>query len=97
MQKQKERGTKTDETVEEMPEAKKADLTDIDKLLDEIEEVLEDPAQAEIAKLSFKEKIRSIGFARGRGAPCSELVRVPRGVAEAMGLEHYDGPPCVDC
>lgn len=90
-----------EDEIEEMPEAQKKDLKDIDALLDEIEEVLETEDQREIERIRFKDKLHSINFwPRGRRReidPCRETIRLPRGVHPGPGWQIYDGPPCVDC
>ncbi len=66
MQQQKTKASKDVDTTEkeELPEAKKVDLSDTDKLLDEIDELLDEDTVAEaLAKKEFKEKLKSIQFA----------------------------------
>ncbi len=63
-QKQAKPSPKEDvEEVADVPEVKKSDLSKIDELLDQIDEILEEETVAEkIAKLEFKEKLKSIQF-----------------------------------
>lgn len=84
------------EQAQQAKTTKAADHTDTDELLDEIDKLLAE-CEAEDEKISFKEKLKSISFGGRARARCDQLIALPPCVAEAIGAEKYDGPPCVGC
>lgn len=73
---QKEKQTKeAEEDIEELDTPEKRDLTDIDALLDEIDEVLEEGTIAEqMAKEAYKDKLKSINFGATKEVPTTLAV-----------------------
>lgn len=100
-QKQRTVRDKVEEVVDDLPETQKRDTSDIDALLDEIDEVLDSDAQKEMERLSFRDKLRSLTFMGKRSnSPCgSPHMHVPADTVDdflSTGL-FKEGPPCVDC
>lgn len=88
------------EVQEDLPTAKKADLTDVDELIDQIDELLEEGTIVEQErKRTFREKLRSINFIVHKRARCEDLISLPPELAEPL-LEAgiiREASPCIGC
>lgn len=76
------------------------DRTDLDDLLDEIDEVLEQNDLREVEKQSFRDKIRSISFiGRPACADAGTARAVPTSMMDAFLDAGYEEgpPPCIGC
>lgn len=91
---------KEQEVQEDLPTVKKADLTDVDELIDQIDEILDQGTIAEQErKRTFREKLRSINFIVHKRARCEDLISLPPELAEPL-LEAgviREAPPCIGC
>lgn len=91
---------KEQEVQEDQPTTKKADLTDVDELIDKIDEILDQGTITEQErKRTFREKIRSINFIVHKRARCEDLISLPPELAEPL-LEAdiiREAPPCIGC
>ncbi len=87
VKKTSDRNTEASTEDSDIKTAQKADLSDTDALLEEIDELLADEVAASEAaeREAYKEKLRSINFIGKRATdPCADVIRVPEFMAEPL-------------